>query len=787
MTAFSNMYPNLPGMFVSFKDGGLTLREDSTTDDTTTNSMLILGTAVDGIVMEPVAVDDSTAEQLFGSAVDANGISNGSTLIKAYKQARKRGCTDIRLMRISGSSASTKVAGDPIVTSSTDNVEDKIGTVNGNASTTLQLAHTPVVKNSVKVKVGADNTLLLSGYTVTEADGKVFINANICKAGEPVSIEYDYTTSTPVSAEKHTVDSSLQITLDHDPKAGTIVVKDSTGTSTIASSDYTVDGKVITFAGSVTGAGDSDEVQVDYEYDAVSTATENSNGGTPFKTDSAKVTAALSKKPSGAISVYANGSLVSSGLYSFDTTKNEITFDTKDFEMGDKISVKYDITLTDSTAVEIKIESYFGGAVYNQGSVEVKELTDDKGNVIVGANGVNEKVFVITKPSSKLSSSLERPIEYSTVDYPSMSLLIDAVNSDEHNGVYKMTTETLDLASNLINVTPVTKFVGGDDGVNLTKQELFEKLSGKRDSKNYLTELGAYNILEDYKVDYIVPTGVYADDVLSDKKENFAYELALVCAALSYRNKTTLGVIAMSPNTDTTLLGVKKYANKCANFNNNFFMIDNDGELIKIDNEYIDIGRYISIVAGPETVNRDNSIGTFYGNPAVDYAALNTVLLPQSAPTNKTIANIQSLKFNFSAAQLDSITGNRIVTFKSKSDKKNNKTYVVTDGVTCAMPNSDYARITTFKVLQYVIDDIREVADPYIGEPNTVEQRNALSAAISKRLTIHKEKGIIQASSFQIIATAQNVLIGEAQLELTIVPPQELRRITTVVGLSAEL
>ena len=103
------------------------------------------------------------------------------------------------------------------------------------------------------------------------------------------------------------------------------------------------------------------------------------------------------------------------------------------------------------------------------------------------------------------------------------------------------------------------------------------------------------------------------------------------------------------------------------------------------------------------------------------------------------------------------------------------------------MPNSDYARITTFKVLQYVIDDIREVADPYIGEPNTVEQRNALSAAISKRLTIHKEKGIIQASSFQIIATAQNVLIGEAQLELTIVPPQELRRITTVVGLSAEL
>ena len=78
---------------------------------------------------------------------------------------------------------------------------------------------------------------------------------------------------------------------------------------------------------------------------------------------------------------------------------------------------------------------------------------------------------------------------------------------------------------------------------------------------------------------------------------------------------------------------------------------------------------------------------------------------------------------------------------------------------------------------------MREVADPYIGEANTVEQRNSLSAAISKRLDLLVENGVILDYSFNLVATVADQLLGQASLELGIVAPQELRKITTVIGL----
>jgi len=86
-----------------------------------------------------------------------------------------------------------------------------------------------------------------------------------------------------------------------------------------------------------------------------------------------------------------------------------------------------------------------------------------------------------------------------------------------------------------------------------------------------------------------------------------------------------------------------------------------------------------------------------------------------------------------------------------------------------------------------VVNQVREVCDPYVGEPNEIPQRNAMSAAIAKRLDKLVEEGVIVDYDFVVIATPQMQLMGEAQIELTIVPPQELRRITTIVALRPSL
>ena len=108
MASLGNLYPNLPGMLVEFKDGGQALRFNEV--ETSTDSLLLLGTAIDGPLMEPIAVDIDTVELLLGSDVKSNGTPNGATLVHAFKQAYDAGCQDIRVMRISGEVATTQIS-----------------------------------------------------------------------------------------------------------------------------------------------------------------------------------------------------------------------------------------------------------------------------------------------------------------------------------------------------------------------------------------------------------------------------------------------------------------------------------------------------------------------------------------------------------------------------------------------------------------------------------------------------------------------------------------------------
>ena len=107
--AVTNLYPNLPGHLVEFKDGGLQLTSNDS-EVTSGKSLLILGTAFDGPVNEPVKIDKTTVSQLFGSEVNENGYPNGATLTKYAKQAFKNGFTDVRCMRVTGSQAYVEVA-----------------------------------------------------------------------------------------------------------------------------------------------------------------------------------------------------------------------------------------------------------------------------------------------------------------------------------------------------------------------------------------------------------------------------------------------------------------------------------------------------------------------------------------------------------------------------------------------------------------------------------------------------------------------------------------------------
>ena len=210
-------------------------------------------------------------------------------------------------------------------------------------------------------------------------------------------------------------------------------------------------------------------------------------------------------------------------------------------------------------------------------------------------------------------------------------------------------------------------------------------------------------------------------------------------------------------------------------------------DIVDKEGNKMDIGWYTSVVVGPEPVMISDTLGTYYGSPAIAYAALNASIKPQSAPTNKALPGVKGMKYKFSNKQMNDLIGNRMVVFKLKNEGTTTASSVpyVVDGCTAGAEGCDYARLSTVKIVTDVVDQIREVADPFIGEPNTVEQRNALSALISKRLGNLLEQGEIQYYEFEINATIQQVVLGECSIALTLVCPMELRKITTVVALRA--
>lgn len=711
--ALQDQFPFLPGHLVEFKDGGLSVRTDP--NPPTTESILILGTAVDGPKNVPVAVDPSTAEKIFGKAAHPNGTPNGATLLVGFEEAWNAGCRDIRLMRISGEKATGEIVCEAQTISEVKVHEENLALAAGNTETDIVLANLNVDPASVRVYAKGVE-LPDTAFTVEVDPGSgtstVKIAANVADAKADVTVVYEYT----AGSTTHQVTENGVI----DPGTG-------------AFTPYVLNG--------------NDEV----------------------------FTLAFAPKT---FTLLANGKAVDPSGYTVNG--NTLTVKAGAVEKGALLTASY--SYVDTTVYEPKavLEGYFEGSVYNGVKRKVENILGSNGTII------GKKLVIIKPPAKKLSLS-EKPLEYSSLDYPTLGSLAEAVNSDPNNNVVRMVVpkEFENVETATLQVSVETPLSGGNDGIKLTKEELFEALSGKRDANGYLIKPGAYQLLENYTVDYIVPMGVFLDDRLPGGK-SFAYELALTAAVMSHRNHVTHGVIATSSPSLPTLEEIERHVNELIeNYPLDFYMKDREGnDIVDADGNRIALGQFLSVVAGPDVQLTNSRFGRYTANSAAVYAAMLSTLPVRSSPMNKPVPGIQGLRFTFGNAQLDKLTAARFVTYQAKN---NGTEIVVTDGVTAAAPDSDYAQITAFRAVKAAADEVRAACEPFRGEPNDVANRNAMSSAIDKRLNAMKEQGAIQGYEFRVISSLVDQVLGRAQIELTIVPPLTLRKITTVISLAPTL
>ena len=373
---------------------------------------------------------------------------------------------------------------------------------------------------------------------------------------------------------------------------------------------------------------------------------------------------------------------------------------------------------------------------------------------------------------------------YKSTDFLTFQSMVSAINTDSANGVVECETNYPATSSSDLVAAAIASFSGGDDGLGLTKEQLFKKLSGDFNVDGTVNAYGAYQMIENYQTDFVYPTGVYADDALVGKYDNFAYELALCCANLS-QSHMSHGIIAMKPCLKTGLADIEAYVKYLETYPNNYYLKGADGSILQnSDGKPYDIGGYISVIAGPDLSINSSRLGRYNDTGVAVYAAKNSAIAASSAPTNKVVKSVAGIRYIFSIKQLSRLANNRFVTFQLRTTDNN---VIITDGVTAAQSGSDYSRIVNIKVVKACLDAIYTIAQPYIGEPPTPAQNNSLTAAISKRFDKMMESGDLANYSFQLITNSEDKLIGDTKLELNIVPPGERRRITVIVGLKKSI
>jgi hypothetical protein len=212
----------------------------------------------------------------------------------------------------------------------------------------------------------------------------------------------------------------------------------------------------------------------------------------------------------------------------------------------------------------------------------------------------------------------------------------------------------------------------------------------------------------------------------------------------------------------------------------------------------VDSGAYISVFTAPL-----RSIGTLVRSVALGYSASPantsrntsgaaayggkiTSLAPQSSTTNKQIDGLTAMRL-LSARQANDLSGMRHVTMYSRT-----KGLTVASGTTGAFNvtkyvRSDYTRLTTMRIVAAAADLIRAVGDKYIGEPNNAPQMNALDAEIDQLLLSMKGQGALNSYDFSISSTPDQRVLGQLDINLTLVPAFEITEINLVVSLSKEL
>jgi hypothetical protein len=316
------------------------------------------------------------------------------------------------------------------------------------------------------------------------------------------------------------------------------------------------------------------------------------------------------------------------------------------------------------------------------------------------------------------------------------------------------------------------------DGTTLTTADFHEV--------NFAYQLGRF--LYDYSEEIVDATGVVG--VLPPESNSLRDKARWLGEEPTWTLNTSTGeyYIASVSDNGTGLLGNKFIVGQSDHRSGIF-----GGGLILTDTEFmdgteqvdtneipVDLGKYISVVSETAFLRNNWYPAGYRASWAASYGGFYVGLPPASAPTNKPVPGA-SIIYKMALGAYDSLTGAGYVSLRTRPGGG----VVVTDAPTGTMPNSDWRRLSTVRIVKEVVDGVRVVLDPFIGEGTGASVRASMENAVGEvLLQAKKDKYLQDYKDFNVIQTPQQEVLGVVEVNLVLIPAFEIRQINVTVSVS---
>jgi len=434
----------------------------------------------------------------------------------------------------------------------------------------------------------------------------------------------------------------------------------------------------------------------------------------------------------------------------------------------------------------------------------------------VGASGMTR--ITITQPAVKGG------VMYSDFQSTTTTLqeVCDKLNSDARNSTIYFSVPAVSgtlMVSTLTAYPSGIAFSGGTYGTAAPGEDYYASKAG------YYATLtatgGTFETLASAEFNLALLTGIYADDQVVDGAEatttSVATDFARFLHVISSEAQPVHGVIGLRPTGLRTPGDLKALAdnNYLATTYGNYgvaadrwikfgpFMKDGFSMVDPYTGETVDIGKYLSVVAGPDVIlycsGLNSSKAMYNTNGAAVYAGLVSSIAAHKAATNKALGAVSALLGNFPqltrAALISGVGkddylgyagGGAYVVFKTSQVVG---VPVVVQDNTAALRTSDYAVLQILRIVNLASQLAKQVLFPYIGEPNTVEARGAMKTNLKSAFDKMVEAGMLLGGDsvgydFAITSDRLDQVFTQINVTMRLRPSLQIRDIIVTVSVS---